>query len=75
MTASVNETTHIEIHQRYLRSGEYRYFIRIDGEEVHSVVNTQAQQFYNVKVIAAQAFTSAATCPASIKNVKHTNFL
>ena len=75
LTATANETMDVEIHQRYIRNGEYRYFIRIDGEEVHSVVNTQARQFYNVKVLAAPAFTGAYTCPASIKDVKHTDFI
>ena len=36
---------HIEIHQRY--------FIKWNGEEIHSVVNEKAQQFYDVKVYAS----------------------
>uniref|UniRef100_A0A7M5UYX2 Uncharacterized protein n=2 Tax=Clytia hemisphaerica TaxID=252671 RepID=A0A7M5UYX2_9CNID len=74
-TLAVNETMDVEIHQRYISNGKYRYFIRINEEDIHSVVNTEAKQFYNVKVIAGQEFTGAEVCPASIKNVKHTNFL
>uniref|UniRef100_A0A7M5WQ67 Uncharacterized protein n=2 Tax=Clytia hemisphaerica TaxID=252671 RepID=A0A7M5WQ67_9CNID len=75
-TLAVNETMDVEIHQRYISNGKYRYFIRINEEEIHSVVNTEAKQFYNVKVFAGQAFyAKQAVCPASIKNVKHYNFL
>ena len=43
----------IEIHQRYVNGGEYRYFIKINGEEIASIINTKAQQFYDVKVYAS----------------------
>ena len=48
-----NYITNIEIHQRYVNGGEYRYFIKINGEEIASIINTKAQQFYDVKVYAS----------------------
>ena len=69
----VDEPTHIEIHQRYISGGKYRYFIKWNGEEVYSVVNEKAQQFYNVKVYASDPWHDA--CPVFIKNFSITNFL
>ena len=45
--------THIEIHQKYTSGGKYRYFIKINGEEVFSIINTNAQQFYDIKIYAS----------------------
>ena len=69
----VDEPTHIEIHQRYISGGKYRYFIKWNGEEIYSVVDEDAQQFYNVKVYASDPWYDA--CPAFIKNFSITNFL
>ena len=69
----VNVPIHIEIHQRYTSGGKYRYFIKINGEEVFSIINTNAQQFYDVKVYASNPWTDA--CTGYIKNFKVTNFL
>ena len=68
-----NGLYHIEIHQRYISGGEYRYFIRIDGVEVVSVVNKDARQFYNVKVYACDPWFDPAD--GIISNLQHTNFL
>uniref|UniRef100_A0A7M5UH76 Uncharacterized protein n=1 Tax=Clytia hemisphaerica TaxID=252671 RepID=A0A7M5UH76_9CNID len=35
----------MELHQRYKRGGVYKYSIIINGEEVHTADNTQAEQF------------------------------
>ena len=69
----VNVPTHIEVHQRYVSGGKYRYFIRINGEEVGSVINTDARQFYNVKAYASDPWDP--TCSGNIKNLQVTNFL
>ena len=69
----VGEPTQIEIHQRYISGGDYRYFIKWNGEEIYSVVNETPLQFYNVKVYASDTWYDA--CPAYIKNFSITNFL
>ena len=71
--SEVNVPTHIEVHQRYTSGGNYRYFIKINGEEIGSIINTDARQFYNVKVYASHS--SKPICPGHIKNFLVTNFL
>ena len=68
----LNRVYKIEVHQRYISNGNYRYFIEIDGEEVHSV-NTKARQFYNVLVYTSNPWYDAS--PGDISNFKFTNFL
>ena len=71
---TVNVGIKIEIHQRYTSGGKYRYFIKINGEEIHSIVNNDAQQFYNVKVYASNPW-DPIVCPGYIKNFAITNLL
>ena len=71
---ALNVSTRIEVHQRYTSGGNYRYFIKINGEEVYSIINTNAQQFYNVKVYASNPWSPSA-CPGYIKNFEVTNFV
>ena len=68
-----NQPTTVEIHQRYISGGRYRFFVIRDGEEIHSHVNNQVQQFYNVKVFASNDWFLA--CPGYISNFSLTNFL
>ena len=70
---ALNVSTRIEVHQRYTSGGNYRYFIKINGEEVFTIINTNAQQFYNVKVYASNPWDY--TCSGYIKNFEVTNFL
>ena len=69
----INEMTHFEIHQRYVSGGKYRYFIKMNGQEIYSTINDDARQFYNVKVYAGSPWYVA--CPGFIKNFSVTNFL
>ena len=69
----VGEWEHYEFHQRYVSGGNYRFFVKRNGEEVYSAINTDAQQFYNVKVYAGSPTFPA--CAAEIKNLELTNFL
>ena len=69
----INEMTHFEIHQRYVSGGKYRYFIKMNGQEIYSTTNDDARQFYNVKVYASSPWWVA--CPGYIKNFLVTNFL
>uniref|UniRef100_A0A7M5UPA6 Uncharacterized protein n=1 Tax=Clytia hemisphaerica TaxID=252671 RepID=A0A7M5UPA6_9CNID len=46
----LNTEYNVEIHQRYKSGGVYKYSILLNGDEVHSTDNTQARQFYDVKV-------------------------
>ena len=71
-TPPINVETHIEMHQRYVSGGNYRFFIVVNGEEINSVFST-ARQFYNVKVYSSNPWHNA--CPGYIKNFKFTNFL
>lgn len=70
---NVNQTYHVEIHQRYISNGEYHYFIMIDGLKVESVINNSAMQFHDVKVYASNTFDPSAD--AYVGNLKFTNFL
>lgn len=69
----LNEMHDIEIHQRYVSQGDYRYFIKINGTEIHSVINSDAIQFYNVNVYASDNIYANAA--GFISNFKFTNFL
>ena len=69
----LNENQHIEIHQRYISRGDYRYFVKINGTEIHSVINSDAQQFYNVKVYASGPYQNNLN--GTISNFEFTNFL
>ena len=63
----------VEIHQRYKSGGVYKYSILLNGEEIHSTDNTQAQQFYDVMVYAGNPIDHA--CVGTISDFKITNFL
>ena len=69
----VGESTHVEIHQRYVSGGNYRFFVKINGQEVYSIINRDARQFYNVKVYASDPWHPVS--PGYIKNLEVTNFL
>ena len=68
-----NHTYSVEIHQRYIANGKYRYFITIDGKEKYSIVNKQAQQFHNVHVYASSETRDKGD--GYISNLSFTNFL
>ena len=69
----VNKNHYVEIHQRYVSRGDYRYFIKINGIEINSVINCGAQQFYKVDVYASDNFHENAA--GYISNFLFTNFL
>ena len=69
----VNKNHYVEIHQRYVSRGDYRYFIKINGIEINSVINCGAQQFYKVDVHASDNFHENAA--GYISNFLFTNFL
>ena len=68
-----NTEYNVEIHQRYKSGGVYKYSILLNGQEIHSADNTQAQQFYNVKVYTSNPW--AHPCNGTISVMKVTNFL
>ena len=51
----LNRWNHIEIEQRR-EDGKVLYIINMNGEQVHSVENTNAKSFRNVKVFAGDEF-------------------
>lgn len=65
----VNETYHIQVRQRYIGQGEYRFFIVRNGEETYSTVHMKAEQFYDVKIS-----TGECSC-CYIKDFEVTNLL
>ena len=69
---NLNESYLIEINQRYVSRGDYRYFYKINGKEIHSVINSDAKQFYNVNVYASDPWYEAN---GFISNFQFTNFL
>ena len=72
-TPTVGEWDHFEFHQRYVSGGNYRFFVKRNGKEIKSIINTDARQFYNVKVYAGDPWHYV--CPAQMKNLEFTNFL
>ena len=72
-TLPVNQTIRIEIHQRYVSNGEYRYFVLLNGKEINSIMNSDARQFYEVKVYSGDLWYPP--CTGFISNVELTNFL
>ena len=71
---AVDGKTKYVISQRYVSGGHYRYQIQIDDVEVYSVINSQAEQFYNVKVYASDPY-HPKSCPGMIYDLELTNFL
>ncbi|XP_066929863.1 uncharacterized protein [Clytia hemisphaerica] len=69
----VNQTYYFEIHQRYISNGSYRYSLELDGVEQYSILNNDARQFYDVKVMASNNWQTK--CPVLISNFKIINFL
>ena len=69
----VNRTYSFEIHQMYQGGGKYRYYILIDGKEVHSVINPDAKQYYDLKVYLS--LTGYPSAPVVVSDFEHTNFL
>ena len=69
----VNKTYCIEQNQKYIGGGKYVYNIVIDGVEVLSKINTNAKQYYNVKLY--MCMVNRVSAPVEITNFEHTNFL
>ena len=70
---NVGQSYALEIHQRYLKNGKYRFFILFDDVEVFSIINTRAEQFYDVKVWACPIWNYPSA--VEISNFEHINFL
>uniref|UniRef100_A0A7M5UHV8 Uncharacterized protein n=1 Tax=Clytia hemisphaerica TaxID=252671 RepID=A0A7M5UHV8_9CNID len=70
---TLNKYYSIELEQRYISNGNYKYSIKIDGIEKHSVINNDAQQIYNVEIYASHH--TRIPSPADMKDLEITNFL
>ena len=68
-----NQTYFLDIQQRYISNGQYRFFVNINNIEVNSMTNTNAMQFYNVKMYLNGVNNQRPS--VDIWNIKHTNFL
>ncbi|XP_066924021.1 uncharacterized protein [Clytia hemisphaerica] len=69
----LNTEYNVEIRQRYKSGGVYKYSIFLNGDEVHSTDNTQAQQFYDVTVYISNPWVFP--CIGVVSELKMTNFL
>ena len=70
----LNKEYTVEIHQRYLNQGVYRYTVILDGEIIKSDNNGQAFQYHNVKVWTSGKWNEPA-CNGVIRDLKIVNFL
>ena len=70
---TLNKYYLIELEQSYISNGNYKYSIRIDGVEKHSVINSGARQIYDVEIYASHP--TAEPTPADMKDLEITNFL
>ena len=68
----INVSTRIEIHQRYVSQDKHRLFVKINGQEISSKINTDARMFHKVKVYASSPWGNP--CSGYIKNLVITNF-
>ena len=69
----LNIKTHIEIHQRYVSKGNYRYSVIKEGQEVFSIINNDARPVYNTRVYGSNPWKLASV--AMLSNLEFTNFL
>ena len=70
---NLSENYEVEIRQRYTGAGVYKFSVVINGKEEDSIDNTQAEQFYNVKVYAGDPWYDA--CIGTVTDFQITNFL
>jgi len=71
-----NVKHHVELDQTYYGNSVYRFNINIDGQQVLSETNSNAKQFYNVKVWASDPwYRILATNKPVISNLIFVNFL
>ena len=70
---TLNQLYHVEIHQRYISNGDYRYQVIIDGKIEHTAINKQARQYYNVHVYVSDPLKEPFN--GYVGNLKFTNFL
>ncbi|XP_066927042.1 uncharacterized protein [Clytia hemisphaerica] len=69
---TIGQRYHLEIKQRYVSGGNYRFFVLVNGVEIHSVANGKARQFYGVKFYLSSPWNEASD--VEIYDLKHTNF-
>ena len=67
---STGQWVSIEVSQLQNNLGDYTYSITINGVVVHTVVNTQPQQFSNVKIYSGNDVDEPAPC--WIRDVQYT---
>ena len=71
--AQYNKGYKIVISQRYKSQGVYTYSVEVNKDIIKVFENTQAEQFFDLKVYVANSFQSV--CNGTISNVRMTNFL
>ncbi|XP_066929149.1 uncharacterized protein [Clytia hemisphaerica] len=69
----MNKAYDVEIRQRYVSGGLYRYSVSVDGIEEQYHNNFNATQFYDVKIYAGDPWHPV--CDGTVSHLKITNFL
>ncbi|XP_066920690.1 uncharacterized protein [Clytia hemisphaerica] len=72
--AAIDHHQRLEIEQRYLKDGIYKFVILLNGNVIHSTTNADAKQFYNVKCFVSGP-GSPRLADATISYFSLTNFL
>ena len=70
----LNHSHRLEVEQRYLKDGLYRFVTLINGQELHSTINVNAKQFYDIKCYVSSP-GSPTLANATIRHLSLTNFL
>ena len=70
----LNQFIRFEVTQRYVSGGNYRFSVVVDGDIFFTLINTDARQFYDVKVYASNPWVPSPK-DVYISNLEITNFL
>ena len=67
----LDKAYNIKIGQYYIGNGQYNYRIEINGQKVHSVINNDVKQFYDMKFYLLEK--TGSDC--DVTDLKFINFL
>jgi len=70
----INQLALLEMKQRYVSGGRYLFSVEVNANVVHTIINTDARQFYNVQVFASSPWRNTSPF-VYISNLEITNFL
>ena len=73
-TQALDHYHKIKVEQRYWKDGLYRFTVHLNGQELHSTINVDAKQFYDIKCYVSSP-GSPTLANATIRHLSLTNFL